>query len=291
MALVEAVAGKFVHLVEDLGRRRPVDVVGDRSGDEGLALGLHLLLDLLAHRPAQDICLSQAESGELLGDLHDLFLVDHDAEGFLQDPLERGVQIVRLLLPVLAGDIARNVVHRPRTIEGDDGDDVLETIGLQLAQRIAHARAFQLEHAGRIPMAQHGVGLGIVERQARQIEFDATTAHQLLGLGEDGQRLEAEEIELHQPDLLHILHAELRHRHVGARIAVERNEFLERPVGDDDAGGMGGCVAIESFEFARDVEQPPDVGIFGDGRAQLPFAFDRLGKAHRIGWIVGHELA
>ena len=58
-----------------------------------------------------------------------------------------------------------------------------------------------------------------------------------------------------------IFHVELGDRHVGARIAVERHELIERPVADDDAGGVGRGVPGKSLELHRQVEQPPHVGV------------------------------
>jgi hypothetical protein len=72
------------------------------------------------------------------------------------------------------------------------------------------------------------------------------------------QRLQAEEVELHQPRLLDPFHVELGDRHVGARIAIERDQFGQRPVADDDAGGVRRGVAVEPFELLGDVEQVRD---------------------------------
>ncbi len=139
VTLVEAVAGELVDLLEDLrclGLRHAA-----RRGalDEVLALGLHLGLDLLAHGPAQQIGAAQAVAGQFLGDLHDLFLIDHDAEGLLQDAFEGRIEVVRRLA-VLAGDVAGDIVHRAGAVERHHGDDVLEAIGLQAAQHVAHSR-------------------------------------------------------------------------------------------------------------------------------------------------------
>ena len=91
MALVEAVVGEFREQVEDfvgLGARSTPRA--DGAADEALALRVHLRLDLLAHGAAQHVGLAERIAGQHLRDLHHLFLVDDDAEGFLQDRLERG---------------------------------------------------------------------------------------------------------------------------------------------------------------------------------------------------------
>ena len=75
------------------------------------------------------------------------------------------------------------------------------------------------------------------------------------------QRLEAEEVELHQPRRLDIFHVELGDRHVRARIAVERDQLVERAVADDHAGGVGRGVARQAFQLHRQVEQALDVGV------------------------------
>ena len=172
------------------------------------------------------------------------------------------MQVIRLLLPMLAGNVARDVVHRAGPVECDHGDDILEAVGLQLAQDVAHARTFQLEDAGRIAAAQHLVGLGIVERNVEEIELDAPALQDFPRLLQHRQRLQAEEIELHQPGGLDIFHVELRRRHGRAGIAVERHQLFQRPVADDDAGGVGRGVAIEALELLRDVDQPAD-GLVG----------------------------
>ena len=90
---------------------------------------------------------------------------------------------------------------------------------------------------------------------------------------EHGERLQAEEVELHQSRGFDPFHVELGHRHQRFRIAVERHELGQRPVADDDAGGVRRGMAVQAFELLRDIEgapRPPD-----RGRARLAAAARR----------------
>ncbi len=192
--------------------------------------------------------------------------------------LQSGVQVGRLLEPQLAAAIGGDVVHRAGTVERHQRDQVLDPVGLHLDEGLAHPCAFHLEHADRLAARQHLVGFGIVEGQARQIDVDAALLDELHSGGERGQRLEAEEVELHQPRLLHPLHVVLGDAHAGARIAVERHELVERPVADDDAGGVGRGVPVQALELQRDVEHALDDRLLRHGHLQLGLARDGLGQ-------------
>ena len=179
VALVEAVFGEALEQIEDRVRVRAVDAALGRALDEVLALRLHLRADLLAHRAAQQIGLAERIAGEDLRGLHHLFLIDDDAEGLAQDRLELGMDVFRLLVAVLARAIGRDVRHRAGPVERDQRDDVLETVGLHVEQRAAHALTFQLEDADRLGARQQLVGLRVVERDRREIELDAALLEQL----------------------------------------------------------------------------------------------------------------
>ena len=120
--------------------------------------------------------------------------------------------------------------------------------------------------------------------------FDAATADQLDGVFEHRQRLQAEEVELHQPRLLDPLHVELRDRQRRARIAVERHQLIERTVADHDARGVRRGVAIKPLELHRDGEQPVDDRLLLARLFEARLAFDRLRQRHRIGGIGRHQL-
>jgi len=56
----------------------------------------------------------------------------------------------------------------------------------------------------------------------------------------DVEVAQAEEVDLQQAELGHVVHAELRD-HFGVALLLQRDVVGERPVGDDHAGRMGCC--------------------------------------------------
>ena len=257
MALVEAVVGELVEQVPHLLGLGLADPVRLRPLQEQGLLRVHLRLDLLAHRPAQEVGAAEAEARQLAGDLHHLLLVDDDALGLVEHPVDGRMQALARLAAVL--DVAElgDVLHRPGAVERDQRDDVLDAGGLELAQRVAHARALHLEHpddlaprhrarrpwgrrAGSSPMSSS------IPRAAQQVE--RVLDHR--------QRLQPEEVELDEPRLLDPLHVVLGRRHVRARVAVERHQLDQRPVADHHPRRVGGGVAVEPLDRPGDLEQP-----------------------------------
>ena len=69
----------------------------------------------------------------------------------------------------------------------------------------------------------------------------------------DGERAQAQEVHLQQAALLGDRAFELGEDVVVA-VVVERDEIVQRLVGDDDAGGVAAGVAAEPFEPLADVD-------------------------------------
>ena len=88
--LVEAVSGELLHEVEDLSGGLFLVLVLGGAGHETVALLGHLLRIFFAHGAAQQVGFAERVAGEDVRDLHDLFLVDDDAEGLVQDDFEFG---------------------------------------------------------------------------------------------------------------------------------------------------------------------------------------------------------
>ena len=253
--LVEAVAGKLVDQLEDVGGLVAGHAFLHGAGHELGLLAGHDGLVLLAHGLAQDVGLAQRVAGHHLGDLQHLLLVDDDAVGLLQDRLQHLVQAVDGLLAVLPVDVGRDVVHGARPIERGHGHDVLEAVGLEALQAVAHAGTFELEHADRIGPGEQLVGLAIVERDLGEVDVDAAAAlDELHGLLQDRQGLEAEEVELHQARRLDQLPVVLGDGEARLGIAVERDELVERPVADHHAGRVRRGMAIEALELLGDLQ-------------------------------------
>ncbi len=86
-----------------------------------------------------------------------------------------------------------------------------------------------MEHADRLAPAHRRVGFRVIQRQGGEIDLDAARLEQVGAAPQHGQRLQAEEVELHEARLLHPLHVELGDAHAGLRVSVERNQLFQRP--------------------------------------------------------------
>ncbi len=290
VAFVEAVAGELVDQVEDELGLGPGHAVGLGTLDEAGALRVHLGLDLLAHGAPEQIGLAQRVAGEHLRDLHHLLLVDDDAVGGLQYGFEHGVQVIGLLPAPFAGGEAGDIVHRARPVEGAERDDVLEDGRLYQRERAAHAFGFELEHADRVAPRHQRIDPGIVPGQRVEVDLGATRLKQLLRAGEDGERFQAQEVELHEARFLGPFEIELGDREVRARIAVKGHELGERPVADDDAGGVGGGVAGAVFQLQADLDEACDLGVGIHLGGEFGNAVQRALQVPRVGGAGGDQV-
>ncbi len=150
---VETVAREIFHQVENFVGFGVGNVVFARSFQKTRPLLRHLFDLLFAHRPTEQIGLAERESGEQVRNLHDLFLINDDAVGFLQNAFQLRQSVLNRFAPVLAFDeiIHHAAAERAGTIKRENGDDVLERLRFEFPQQFAHARTFKLKHAERLP--------------------------------------------------------------------------------------------------------------------------------------------
>ena len=268
VGFVKAVVGEFFQKVEHLAGFLGVDVVGDLAAfDEfGPFLG-HFLGDFLPHRAAQQVSPAKRVAAHDLRDLHHLFLVDDDALGFREDMVNRRVDGFQRFQPVLDLAIGRDVFHRAGAIQRHERHDIFDAGGFHAPERIHHARAFHLKHRDGFGGGIKVIGRLVVQGDMADVIFGARRrviqpppigglmqgaaggADLLDGVLNDGQGFQAEKVELHQPRRFDPFHVELGGGHVRAGVLVEGDQFVQRPVADHDARGMGGGVAVKSFDF------------------------------------------
>ncbi len=260
--LVEAVAGELLHQVEDFAGLGFGELAFGCTGHEDLALLGHLPGVFLAHGAAKQVGATERVAADDVRDLHDLLLVDHDAERFAEQRFEFGEEVLDLAAAPLALDEVVDHAHRAGTIERVERGEIFDGVGLVAAKNVAHAAGFKLEDAGGERAVEDLLeGLGVVERDDRHVDCDACGGlDQLQRIVDDGERGQAEEVHLEQAHLFDGLHV-VRGDDGVVFGAGDGDEFGERLGRDDDAGGVNACAAHEAFETDGGVDEFADLGV------------------------------
>jgi hypothetical protein len=119
-----------------------------------------------------------------------------------------------------------------------------------------------------LPGVEQREGPWVVDRHLLDVEGRVDGAPDVVhGVGDHGQRLQAEEVHLEEPELADGVHVELD-RHV-ALLERERHELLEGPVRDDDARRVLAGVPDHALQHPRLLEDLLRGGIPLDLLAQL----------------------
>ena len=172
------------------------------------------------------------------------------------------MEVLDRLLPVLAADVRRDVVHRARPVERHHRGEVVDRRRLELTDVAAHARGLELEHAGRLARCEELERLRVVERDVVEIDGDpAVLLDEVHGLAQDREVGQAEEVELEQAQRLDAVHLVLGHEGVGVRRLLERHELRQRLPRDDDARGVRGRVARDALELLGESDELGDLRI------------------------------
>ncbi len=251
VGLVEGVVLRRLHVLPELVRDRRRDVVRRAAVEELRLQRRHQLVDLLADRATQRLGLGAREAGHLLRDLQILFLIHANALGIGGNRLQPLVDVRDRLAPVLAGRVARDVLHRAGPVEGDERDQVLELGRLHLPQRVAHAGGLELEDARRVGARQHLVDLAVVERDRADVEI---AADQLDGLVDHVEVAQAEEVHLQQAERLDVLHRDLRHDLLVGALLLQRHDLDQRLGADHDGGGVDRVGPGQALERLGEVD-------------------------------------
>ena len=302
VGLVEGIGGKALHLAENrrsggfvhtaahTALHHDIAVVVGESADKDLALALHDVMLLFAHGAAHDVRSAEAVAGKLAEDLHDLLLIDDATVGHLEDALQARMLVANVLGMMAAVDIGGNAVHRTRTIERENGDQILDTIGAQLRQHILHAAALKLEHALGQAARDHGEHRRIVVAHILRLIGRMGTPDELFGVVDHGEVAQTEEIHFQQSQLLERGHGELGHDVVV--VFGERHIVRDRTVGDDHACRVHGGVARHALDLPGNVNDLLGSRVGVIALLQLGIGVHRLVKrdidlkGHHLGDLV-----
>ncbi len=124
VGFIETVAGELDHAGEDAPGDRLVHALRLGPLHEVALVLLELVRpELLAHDLAHDVRFGVAEAAYLREGSHELFLIDHHAEGLGEHTLHDRVIVKDAGFPGLGRRVDRDQVHRPWPIErGGVGD-------------------------------------------------------------------------------------------------------------------------------------------------------------------------
>ena len=287
VGLVEGIAGELLHLVEEIAGEAAVDAVGIRAGQKHGAHFGHFLRLLLGHGAAQQVRLAQRETGQQATDVHHLLLIEDDAVGAVQRRLQARVGIFHPRSSMLAIHVVVNRagLQRAGAKQRHQGDDVVDGIGQKTADEVFHAPRFELEHRLSFRLLQKLVGGGFVQRHRFDVDGFLACGF-ALGIGggqrpvDDGEGLEAKQIEFDEARFLHVVQIELRHHGTAALIAVEGYEIRQRCWRDHHAAGVLAGVSHHAFQLVGHVHDFRGVLVAFDEVRQGFFLVDGFGERH-----------
>ena len=250
MRLVETVAPEGLNLIGNVLNDFVVVASIHAAVDESLQLFPDQLGILLPHRLAENIRLGKRVAGHDIGNAHQLLLINNDTVGRLEHAFEIRMRVCDRLNAPLASDV--DVVHagveRSGAYQSVGCDEVVETVGGELAQHVRSERRFKLEYACRPAVTEHLVNLRII--QVQSVDIDRHTVpllNHLAGVVDDRQGLQPEKVHLQHARVLERDHVVLRDDGrivfpVGPTPLVRRRAYghilVQGPRCDHHAGGV-----------------------------------------------------
>ena len=284
--LVEGIVGEIVHFVIDALRHIHRDAVGLAAADaarrvavdERAALLFDVLDLFLGHSAAHHVRLSQRVSAETAEDLNDLLLIEDAAVGDRKNWLEQRMLVLDERWVVLAGDEARDRIHRAGAVGRDDDGKIFNGLRLEADADAGHACGLHLEHARRPALRQHLHDLRVVVLHTVHGEIRVLFADLLDRVVNDRDVAKAEEVHFQQAQFLQRGHGILRHDRVV--VCGERDVIADRQARDDHTCGVGRGVARHSLERTRRVDELLHARVLLVHLLQLRRNLQRLVQRH-----------
>ena len=239
MALVECVPAEREHRIPHLLNQGHVIALVNALLEKFRLEFLHLFGHLFGHDAADVVSATQRVPAQNLGKLHHLFLVNNHAIRFTKHLFQIRMVAIYFFLAVLASNKVRNLINRPRAVQGVHSDQVENSSRLQFAQVLLHTRRFELEHRSRHALAQKVKRLLVIERDMSHVQVNPAIlldhVHRILN---DGQVDESQEVHLQKADILSIVLVVHHHRGIGRSSTVKRRQIVYRSRRNHHATGM-----------------------------------------------------
>ncbi len=256
VAFVKAVMGKSFPLGKDGFSNFRADAALNSPIHKFFVVFLDFFFFLFRDRRAEVIRFTRRVSRQCHRSLHDLLLVNGQAEGILEDGFQTFVQVCDRRFAMHAVDINRNVLHWTRTEQRHHGDDVIEAVWLHLHDVSRHAVAFHLEHANGMARTNVFVSLRVIRWNISKIQMQTVAfLDKFAGFGHDGKRNQTKKVHFEQAQVAYAIHIHLGDRfdwQVFVRVggAVQGGIFGKGLVADDNTGRVRTDIADGPFHPA-----------------------------------------
>src|SRR5690606_31962036 len=154
---------------------------------------------------------TEGVAGELLCDLHHLFLINRHSVGRCEHIIDERIELSSFLATVFGG---YKVVHhsgakRTWSVERHHSDDIFKTVRLELAEELLHAARFELEHSRGFTTRDQLIGSEVLKREfaydQRITLAIRSHIHESLGVIDHRERLEPEKVELDQTGVFDVV--------------------------------------------------------------------------------------
>ena len=144
----------------------------------------------------------------------------------------------------------------------DLDDQIVEGARLDPRQHRHLRAALDLEGAERVGLADHRVGARILGRDGREIEVDALVLGQKIEAAlHAGQHAERQAIDLHEFQRVDVVLVPFDDLAVLHRGRLDRHQFVEPVVGEDEAAGMLREMARRADQLAGEIDGEPQAPV------------------------------
>ena len=159
------------------------------------------------------------------------------------------MQISYLFLAVFTPNKTVNKLHWTRTIKSHHSNNVFKRSRLQSAQISFHSRRFQLEYTSRVAALKQLVGLFVIKRQLRKINFFLVSfSDNPHGIINDRKVRKPQKVHLKKTKLFNLTHRELSCHHALLR-HFKRNIVSQCIWRNHHATGMNAMATNRPFQL------------------------------------------